>query len=69
MSLDGFSGASGIKYGLNIRGIPKKPVVQKPKVPVANAFQADSDDVRFLLLLRHSAGRLLHSDVAYAVLH
>lgn len=48
MSLDGFSGASGIKYGLNIRGIPKKPIAQKPKAPVANAFKADSDDVRVL---------------------
>lgn len=47
MSRDAYGGASeGLKYGLNIRGLPKKPVVQKPKVPVANAFQADSDDVR-----------------------
>lgn len=48
MSLEGFSGSSGIKYGLNLRGVQKKgpAVAAKPKLPVANAFQVDSDDVR-----------------------
>ena len=42
MSLTGFSGAAGIKYGLNVRG-PKKPGVAAPR-PALAAFAAPSDD-------------------------
>jgi hypothetical protein len=41
MSLTGFAGAAGIKYGLNVRG-PKKPGTA-PR-PVLAAFAAPSDD-------------------------
>ena len=42
MSLTGFSGAAGIKYGLNVRG-PKKPAGALPR-PTLAAFAAPSDD-------------------------
>ena len=42
MSLTGFSGAAGIKYGLNVRG-PKKPAGAVPR-PTLAAFAAPSDD-------------------------
>ena len=42
MSLTGFSGAAGIKYGLNVRG-PKKPGGALPR-PTLAAFATPSDD-------------------------
>jgi coiled-coil domain-containing protein 55 len=42
MSLHGFSGAAGIKYGLNVRG-PKKPAGAVPR-PTLAAFAAPDDD-------------------------
>lgn len=38
MSLQGFSGAAGIKYGLNLRG------VKKPAAPTRGLFTARDDD-------------------------
>lgn len=43
MSLQGFAGAAGIKYGLNVRGPPKKPGAAAPR-PVPSAFAAPDDD-------------------------
>ena len=44
MSLTGFSGAAGIKYGLNVRGPnAKKPGLAAPR-PTLAAFAAPSDD-------------------------
>jgi coiled-coil domain-containing protein 55 len=42
MSLHGFSGAAGIKYGLNVRG-PKKPAGAVPR-PTLAAFAAPDDE-------------------------
>jgi hypothetical protein len=42
MSLHGFSGAAGIKYGLNVRG-PKKPAGALPR-PALAAFAPPSDE-------------------------
>ena len=51
MSLDGFRGAAGIQYGLNVRGAAAKKqaaapaaAAAKPKAAVAAVFSVDSDD-------------------------
>ena len=47
--LSGFSGASGISYGLNIRGgaaKKKAPAAAAKPLPALAAFAVDSDDVR-----------------------
>ena len=43
MSLTGFSGAAGIKYGLNVRGPNTKKPLAAPR-PTLAAFAAPSDD-------------------------
>ena len=43
MSLTGFSGAAGIKYGLNVRGPNAKKPLAAPR-PTLAAFAAPSDD-------------------------
>ena len=44
MALNGFSGASGIAYGLNLRGVPKKGPARPLAALAAPASDDDDDD-------------------------